>query len=202
MTRLFIAEKPSAAKAIAEGLGRAKRRTGYYECGDDLVSYCIGHLFSQKEPDAYLPKDIPKTKKGKKIWRASDLPIIPEKWLYEQKKETKDQLKILGTLIKRADEIVHAGDVDREGQAIVDQVIEHFKAKVPIKRFCVSAQDSVSITRGLKTLKDNAEYKGWRNAAIGRQRADWLVGMNVTRALTLAAQASGDNSLLVVVFIL
>lgn len=198
MTRLFIAEKPSAAKAIAEGLGNPKRRNGYYECGDDLVSYCIGHLFSQKEPDAYLPSDIPKTKKGKKIWRAVDLPIIPEKWQYETKKETKDQLNILGTLIKKADEIVHAGDVDREGQAIVDQVIEHFKAKVPIKRFCVSAQDAVSIKRGLQSLKDNADFRGWRNAAIGRQRADWLVGMNVTRALTLAAQASGDKSLLVV----
>lgn len=198
MTRLFIAEKPSAAKAIAEGLGKAIRRNGYYECGDDLVSYCIGHLFSQKEPDAYLPNDIPKTKKGKKIWRAADLPIIPDIWQYDKKKETRDQLKILGTLIKKADEIVHAGDVDREGQAIVDQVIEHFKAKVPIKRFCVSAQDAVSIKRGLHSLKDNADYRGWRNAAIGRQRADWLVGMNVTRALTLAAQASGDKSLLVV----
>ena len=198
MARLFIAEKPSAAKAIADGLGGAVRKDGYYQCGDDLVSYCIGHLFSQKEPDAYLPDDIPKTKKGKKIWRACDLPIIPKKWQYEQKKETKDQLKVLGTLISKADEIVHAGDVDREGQAIVDQVIEHFKAKVPIKRFCVSAQDAVSITRGLQSLKDNAEFRGWRNAAIGRQRADWLVGMNVTRALTLAAQASGDKSLLVV----
>ncbi|MDB4223362.1 DNA topoisomerase 3 [Granulosicoccus sp.] len=198
MTRLFIAEKPSAAKAIADGLGKAVRRDGYYECGDDLVSYCIGHLFSQKEPDAYLPDDVPKTKEGKKIWRACDLPIIPEIWQYEQKKETKGQLKILGTLIKRADEIVHAGDVDREGQAIVDQVIEHFKAEVPVKRFSVSAQDAVSITRGLQSLKDNNEFRGWRNAALGRQRADWLVGMNVTRALTLAAQASGDKSLLVV----
>lgn len=196
--RLFIAEKPSAAKAIAAELGNARRRSGFFECGDTLVSYCIGHLFEQKEPDAYLPSDIPKTRKGKKIWRRDDLPIIPKVWKYSAKAGTKDQLKVLGELIKKADEVVNAGDLDREGQAIIDHVLEYHKCKVPVKRFLVSAQDSVSIKRALAALKDNRDYAGWRNAALARQRADWLVGMNLTRAYTLEAQARGDASLLVV----
>lgn len=196
--RLFIAEKPSAAKAIAAELGTARRKNGFYDCGDTWVSYCIGHLFEQREPDAYLPSDIPKTRKGKKIWRKDDLPIIPKVWKYSAKSGTKDQLKILGELIKKADEIVHAGDLDREGQAIIDHVLDYHKCKVPVKRFLVSAQDSVSIKRALHALKDNHEYEGWRNAALARQRADWLVGMNLTRAYTLEAQARGDASLLVV----
>jgi len=196
--QLFIAEKPSAAKAIADALGNAKRKDGYYECGDTRISYCVGHLFEQQPPDAYLSDDIPKNKKGNKVWRLEDLPIVPETWQYKAKSKTKDQLTTLGKLIKDADEVVNAGDLDREGQAIIDHVLEHFECSVPVKRFCVSAQDPVSIKRGLDDLRDNKDYRGWRDAALARQRADWLVGMNLSRSFTLEAQAKGDRSLLVV----
>jgi len=196
--RLFIAEKPSAAKAIADVLGNAQRKDGYFDCGNTKVSYCIGHLFTQETPDAYLSDDIPRTKAGSKVWRLADLPIVPETWKYKPKSKTKGQLATLGKLIKEADEVVGAGDWDREGQAIVDHVIEHFKCKVPVKRFCVSAQDAVSIQRGLDNLQNNSDFKGWRDAALARQRADWLVGMNLSRSYTLEAQARGDKSLLVV----
>lgn len=198
MTTLYIAEKPSAAKAIANGLGNAVRKDGYFDCGEALVSYCVGHLFEQEEPDAYLPDDIKKTGSGKKIWRRKDLPIVPDVWKIKPKKDTKSQLELLGELIKKSDVIVHAGDVDREGQAIVDDVIDHFRFSGSVKRFSVSAQDEVSIQRGLRDLKDNESFEGWRLASQARQRADWLVGMNLTRSLTLAAQARGSRSLLVV----
>ena len=162
------------------------------------VSYCVGHLFEQEEPDAYLPDDIQKTGSGKKRWRASDLPIVPDVWKTKPKKEALTQLKVLGDLIKISDEVVHAGDVDREGQAIVDDVIDHFSFSGSVKRFSVSAQDEESIRRGLSSLDDNAKYVGWRLASKARQRADWLVGMNLTRSLTLAAQAKGSDTLLVV----
>ena len=199
MSKLFIAEKPSAAKAIADGIGDARRRNGYFECsGGVKVSYCIGHLFSLEEPDFYISDEVRKNRNGRKAWRAADLPIVPDKWVQKPKKETKEQLDILGDLIKDSDEVVHAGDIDREGQTIVDDVLEYFKYSGKVSRFTVSAQDEVSIMRGLKNLSDNKDYEGWRLASQARSRADWLIGMNLTRSLTLEAQAKGDRSLLVV----
>ena len=151
--RLFIAEKPSVAKAIAEELGVVRRDASSITCKDDnIVTWCFGHLLEQAEPDDYLPDNIPRTKKGKKIWRIQDLPIFPSEWIVAPRDDAgvQRQLNAIGAFIKRADTLVNAGDPDREGQLLVDEVIEHFNARQSVERFWVSAVDPASIRKGLK----------------------------------------------------
>ena len=198
MRRLFIAEKPSVAKAIAAELSVKSRGNGYIDCGEDAITWCFGHMLEQAEPDEYTPASVPRNQSGKKIWRIEELPIIPREWILKAKHSSVEQLRIIGKLITEAAEIVNAGDPDREGQLLVDEVLEHFKNTKPVKRFWVSAQDSVSIRRGLAALKENTAYFGWAAAARGRQRADWLIGMNLSRAYTLRAQRGGSRALLTV----
>lgn len=196
--RLFIAEKPSVAKAIAGELGVTGKGDGYIECGPDMVTWCFGHMLEQAGPDEYTSDDVPRGQGGKKIWRTDELPIVPEVWILRPKDDAKKQLAVIGKLLKTAAEIVNAGDPDREGQLLVDEVLEHFNCTKPARRFWVSAQDSVSVKRGLAALKDNNAYAGWANAARGRQRADWLIGMNLSRAFTLRAQRGGSRALITV----
>ena len=196
--RLFIAEKPSVAKAIASELGQTGKGEGFIQCGNDTVTWCFGHMLEQAEPDDYTPDDVPRNGSGKKVWRVDELPIIPTDWMLKAKDDAKKQLTIIGKLLKEATEIVNAGDPDREGQLLVDEVLEHFRCKKPARRFWVSAQDSVSVKRGLAALKDNGTYHGWAEAARARQRADWLIGMNLSRAYTLRAQRGGSRALLTV----
>ncbi len=185
---LYIAEKPSLGRAIAEGLGIVRRENGFFVCQNGTtVTWCFGHLFEQAEPDAYLPDDIPTTKRGKKMWRLRDLPVIPVEWktLVRKQKGVKGQLSVIGKLIRSSAVIVNAGDPDREGQLLVDEVLEHFRVRKPVKRFWVSAIDPASIKKGLAALKENQGYAGMRDAARARSRADWLLGMNLSRAYTL-----------------
>ena len=185
---LYIAEKPSLGRAIAEGLGIVRRENGFFVCRNGTtVTWCFGHLFEQAEPDAYLPDDIPTTKRGKKMWRLRDLPVIPVEWktLVRKQKGVKGQLSVIGKLIRSSAVIVNAGDPDREGQLLVDEVLEHFRVRKPVKRFWVSAIDPASIKKGLAALKENQGFAGMRDAARARSRADWLLGMNLSRAYTL-----------------
>jgi DNA topoisomerase-3 len=196
--RLFIAEKPSVAKAIAEQLGITHRGDGFLQCGADTVSWCFGHMLELAEPDAYTDDAAPRGKGGRKLWRQEDLPIIPARWLLVPRSEARKQLATLGRLLKAATVVVHAGDPDREGQLLIDEVLEHFVVRAPTLRFWVSAQDPVSIRRGLAALADNQRYRGLMHAARARQRADWLVGMNLSRAYTLKARRGGSSALLTV----
>jgi len=190
--RLFIAEKPSLGKAIAAELGGPKTYgDGFIECGSDCVTWCFGHVLEMAKPEHY--------NEAYAKWRAEDLPIIPDAWALLPKDDAKKQLATIGTLLKKATEIVNAGDPDREGQLLVDNVLNHFGNRRDVRRFWVSAQDSVSIQRGLAALKNNTEYHGFGNAALARQRADWLIGMNFSRAYTLRAQRGGaDRTVLTV----
>lgn len=197
--RLFIAEKPSVAKVIAAELGSVSRGDGFFQCGSDYVTWCVGHMFEQAPPDAYLSDDVPMNRSGKnKVWRERDLPIIPTVWKTKAKADLKKQLDAIGGLLKKADTIVHAGDPDREGQLLVDVVIQHFRATQPVARYWTNAQDSVSVKRALAALKDNKDFVSWGLAALGRGRADWLIGMNLTRAFTLRAKRGGGDALLAV----
>lgn len=196
--RLFIAEKPSVAKAIAEQLGVTQRGDGFLQCGADTISWCFGHMLELAEPDAYTDDAAPRGKGGRKLWRQEDLPIIPARWLLVPRSDARRQLSTLGRLLKAASVVVHAGDPDREGQLLIDEVLEHFRVRATTLRFWVSAQDPVSVRRGLAALADNQRYRGLMNAARARQRADWLVGMNLSRAYTLAARRSGSSALLTV----
>src|SRR5699024_7606952 len=117
--KLYIAEKPSLARALVDVLPKPHRKQdGYIQCGEGItVSWCIGHLLEQAQPEVYNPQY--------KRWQLSDLPIIPHKWRLLPKPETKKQLDILVNLIQRADEIVHVGDPDREGQLLIDEVLNY-----------------------------------------------------------------------------
>jgi len=197
--RLFIAEKPSVAKAIAGELGVTSRGDGFIQCGNDTITWCFGHMLEQAGPDEYTADDVPTSPTtGKKLWRVEDLPIIPTAWIMKPRDDAKQQLAVIGKLLQQASEVVNAGDPDREGQLLVDAVLTHFKSCQPVQRFWVSAQDAVSVQRGLAELKDNQAYHGWGAAAQARSRADWLIGMNLSRAYTLRAQRGGSRVLLTV----
>ncbi|EFI8498287.1 DNA topoisomerase III [Escherichia coli] len=197
--RLFIAEKPSVAKAIAAELGQTGKGHGYIQCGNDIVTWFFGHMLEQADPDTYTAADAPRTDQGKKIWRVEDLPIIPEEWQYNPREDAQQQLDIVKSLYAKADQVVHAGDPDREGQLLVDQPVRLlFGESKPMLRYWCSALDSVSVRRGLESLKDNNAYKGFAEAAEARGRADWLIGMNLSRAFTLKAMRGGSRALLTV----
>lgn len=185
--RLFIAEKPSVARAIADSLGVASRSDGYITCKDGtIVTNCFGHLLERAEPDEYLPDSVPlNPKSGKKMWRLEDLPIIPEKWIKKVSKDKSKQVKIIKSLLKDATEVVNAGDPDREGQLLVDEVIEYCGYKGKVTRYWQSAMDAVSVKRALNAIVPNSKYYNWGVAAEGRGIADWLVGMNFSRQLTV-----------------
>ncbi|MCK9709864.1 DNA topoisomerase 3 [Pseudomonas syringae] len=197
--RLFIAEKPSLAKGIAAVLGQTGKGKGFIECGSDVVTWFFGHMLEQADPDTYTAEDAPRTDKGKKIWRTEDLPIIPTEWKYNAREDAQEQLDIVKKLYEKADEIVHAGDPDREGQLLVDQPIKLlFGEGKPVKRFWASALDATSVKRALDGMKPNEDFAGYANAAEARGRADWLIGMNLSRAFTLKAMRGGSRALLTV----
>lgn len=198
--RLFIAEKPSVGKAIADVLGVTSKGSGYLVCGNgnDCVTWCFGHLLESAPPDYYTSNDIPLNDKGTKIWREEDLPIIPEKWVKVPKAESEEQLNNIGKLIKQASLIINAGDPDREGQLLVDEVLYYFKNSSPVLRYWVNAIDKQSIERELNVLKNNDEYINYGKAASARNKADWLFGMNLSRAYTLKANRGGSRTLLTV----
>lgn len=197
--RLFIAEKPSVAKAIAAELGVTDTHRSHLVCGDDVVTWCFGHMLELAEPDDYTPADVP-CRNGKKIWRVDELPIIPanDNWVLKPKPDAEFQLNQIGKFIKQASTIVNAGDPDREGQLLIDEVLDFFGNTSPVLRYWANAIDAVSVKRALGDLKNNADYLHFGQAAIGRQRADWLIGMNLSRAMTLRAERGGSHALLTV----
>ncbi|EBM5962852.1 DNA topoisomerase III [Salmonella enterica] len=196
--RVFIAEKPSVAKAIAAVLGATNKKDGYIECGSDYITWCFGHMYEQAEPDEYTPDNIPRNESGKKIWREEDLPIIPDKWIIRPREDAEKQLKTITHLIERADTIINAGDPDREGQLLVDEILDEVGCKKPVLRYWCNAYDTVSVTRALNALESNDKYVNWGRAALARGRVDWLVGMNFSRGFTLKAARGGSRVLLTV----
>ena len=195
--RLFIAEKPSLGKAIAAQLpGPHKAFRTHVVCGNGVsVTWAFGHLYELAEPDTYLPDSVPKNSHGKKRWRLEDLPIVPGEWIKVAKSSAKDQLTAIRTLVRDAHEIVNAGDPDREGQLLIDEILEAAHWRGPTKRIWLAALDPESIDRALATLRDNTEYAPLRAAAEARGRADWLVGMNLSRAYTLKSTGRGVVSI-------
>lgn len=186
--RLFIAEKPSLAAAIAKGLGGSEnRKDGFYDCGSDIVTYCFGHIMQQWTPDEYDAKY--------KKWSLEDLPIVPEKWKLKVSNDCKKQFNIIKQLCSKADVIVNAGDPDREGQLLVDEVLNELGVlqTKPIQRILLNALDDKSVAAALNDLRDNRDFSGLRNSALARSRADWLIGMNFTRAYTLKAREAGHD---------
>ncbi|WP_346798662.1 DNA topoisomerase III [Halomonas sp. Bachu 37] len=187
--RLIIAEKPSLALAIAEALpGSIKRQEGAINCGDTTVTWCLGHLLEQAAPEAYDPAD--------KQWRLDRLPIVPKQWKLAPRSKARGQLAVIRKLIKQASEVVHAGDPDREGQLLVQEVIEYLKYRGPVQRLLISDLNRPAVSRALAKLRPNAEYQPLFQAAQARSRADWLYGINLTRAWTLTGRQAGHDGVL------
>jgi DNA topoisomerase III len=191
--RLFIAEKPSVARVLAAELGNVRKGEGYLQCGNDFVTWAFGHLLEMAMPEVYNAAFAK--------WKVEDLPIVPKDWKVLPKNDegAKKQLVLIGRMLAKADEVINAGDPDREGQLLVDEIIGSYEYRGPVKRFWVSSQDSVAIQRGLAALKDNSTFKGFADAALARGRADWLIGMNLSRAFTLSARRSGAEKTLLTV---
>ena len=184
--RLFIAEKPSVAKAIAACLpGHQHRGEGSIECGSDVVTWCFGHLMEQVPPEAYDEKY--------KKWSWDTLPIVPAQWRLEVKADAKKQFAAIKALLKKATEVVNCGDADREGEMLVREVLDDCGYKGPLKRLWLSAMDEASVKKALSDLRPGAQYDGLYASAVARSRADWLVGMNLSRAYTMAARNAGHE---------
>lgn len=181
--KLFIAEKPSMATALAEVMGINKRSNGCIECRNNImVTWCFGHLLTQAMPEEYLGY-----KRGEKDkWSMEVLPVIPNKWiLYPKDASSVKQLKIIKDLISKANVVVNAGDPDREGQLLVDEVLEYLKYKGIVQRLWIQSLDKENIEKALKSVQDNIKYYPFMLSALSRSRADWLVGLNLTRAYTV-----------------
>lgn len=192
--KLYIAEKPSLGRAIAAALPKPHRNCKtHIELGNgDVVSWCIGHILAQADPEDYDAE--------LKKWRMESLPIVPEQWQLKPISRTRSQLTVLRKLVKQADEIIHAGDPDREGQLLVDEVIDYFKLskrkKSNIQRLLISDLNLPAVKRALNSLKPNSDFMPLSISALARSRADWLYGINLTRAYTLQGQKTGYNSVL------
>ena len=186
--RLFIAEKPSMAREISKCLPENKniqKRNGYFIQGDDIVTWVVGHVLHQAEPGDYDDKYI--------RWRPQDLPIVPTEWKLLITDSSRQQFETVKELIGKADIIVNAGDPDREGQLLVDEVLYFVGNTKPVQRILLNALDEKSVKSALGDLRDNQDFHNLYQSALARARADWLIGMNLSRAYTLSERYKGNK---------
>ena len=179
MYQLVIAEKPSVAMSIAKVLGATARKEGHMEGAGWLVSWCVGHLAELAEPAVYDPRY------GK--WRREDLPILPENWRFNVGQDKRGQFDTLRTLLRREDvsEVVNACDAGREGELIFRTAYHLAGCTKPMKRLWISSMEDGAIREGFANLRPGRDYDGLHQAALCRQKADWLVGINATRLFSL-----------------
>ena len=184
--RLFIAEKPSLARSIAAVLSKPQvNHSLYIQAGNDIVAWAAGHLLEQAMPEQYDEKY--------KRWNIDDLPIFPEVWKLLIKKEGKDLFNNIKKLLKKADCVVNAGDCDREGQLLIDEILDYCGYKGEVLRILISDTNPEAVKKALDNLKPDSDFHGDRDAALARSRADWLHGMNLTRLYTKLAEKNGYN---------
>ncbi len=170
--RLYIAEKPSMGREIAKCLeGPVRSHDGWLETAEGAVTWGFGHILRQKEPQEYSEKY--------KFWRTEDLPIVPAEWQLVVEPSAARQFRIVKDLIARADEIVHAGDPDREGQLLIDEVLDFVGNEKPVKRILLNALDEKSIREANAALRENSDFYALKQSALAR-----------ARALTIRSQAS------------
>ena len=172
---LVIAEKPSVAQSIAKVLGCTDKQDGYLSGGGYLVSWCVGHLVELAEPETYDSKY--------ETWKKEDLPIIPDEFQYQVASATRKQFKVLKELLHRDDVscVTNACDAGREGELIFRLVYDEAKCNKPMKRLWISSMEDEAIRDGFAHLKDGEDYDRLYEAALCRERADWIVGINATR---------------------
>ncbi len=173
--KLVLAEKPSVAQSISRVLGVSRRCDGYLEGGEYIVSWCVGHLVELSSPEVY--------NEAYAKWRLEDLPILPEHWQYQVSDSTKKQFRILKELMNREDveSLVCATDAGREGELIFRLVYHQARCRKPFERLWISSMEDAAIREGFAHLEPSGKYDALYEAALCRERADWIVGMNATR---------------------
>ena len=186
MPIVVLAEKPSAGQEIAKWLAKSNgpaRRVGntHIQVGDYQVTWLFGHVLQNLEPHEYDP--------AYKIWRASDLPIIPKEWKLSPKKDAVQHLRTVKALILASTSVIGAADPDQEGQLLQDEFLLYIGCKKPVKRLWLAAFDDASIQKSWKAMKPNEDYAGFYWSALARSHADWITGMNLSRACSLAHQS-------------
>ena len=186
--RVFLCEKPSQGKDIARVLGAGQRSNGCYTGAGVVVTWCIGHLVEAVPPEGYGEQY--------KRWAIEQLPILPERWRVEPKAATAAQFKLVQQLVAKAGELVIATDADREGEMIAREIIDLCGYRGPIQRLWLSALNDASIRKALGALKPSAETLPLYFSALARSRADWLIGMNLSRLFTLLGRQAGYTGVL------
>lgn len=175
---LVIAEKPSVSQALAKVLGADRKEDGYLSGPDCVVSWCLGHLAEYAPPETYDSRY--------QKWNFADLPILPEDWQLTVKQEKKGQYTVLKKLLNRKDleYVINACDAGREGELIFRRVYELSGSRLPVKRLWISSMEEKAIREGLTHLKEGSVYANVCAASVCRAKADWLIGINATRAFT------------------
>jgi DNA topoisomerase III len=187
---LVIAEKPSVGRDLARVLpGPFKKQEGYLEADEWVIAWAVGHLVQLAEPEEYDAKY--------KRWRMADLPILPERFKLEVRDErSRKQMSVLSTQIKRDDveTIVNACDAGREGELIFAYIYQMAKASKPVQRLWLNSMTTAAMKEAFARLRPAAEYVRLEQAARSRSEADWIVGMNATRAATIRLKSSFDGA--------
>ncbi len=186
--KLFICEKPSQARDIAPHVGAKQRGNGCMTGDGVAVTWCIGHLLEQAKPEHYAP--------ALTSWDLNLLPVVPTQWHMDVKPSTREQYQVVARLLKQAREVVIATDADREGEVIAREVMQLAGYGGPIRRLWLGALDSASIRKALAGLLPDQKTKPLYFSGMGRARADWLAGMNMTMALTAAFGTGGKGGVL------
>jgi len=179
MPTLILTEKPSQAGDFAKALGNCKKLTGYYDCGNYLITWSFGHLF--EIDDSVAPKK----------WELNSLPIFPERFKLKLRKGTAKQFKVIKELLKRVDKVIISTDAGREGELIAREILLMAGWKNWNKTFRFWTSEALTpevIKKTLKNLKPASEFDSLYYSALARQHADWLVGINLTRLITLKSQ--------------
>jgi DNA topoisomerase III len=188
MTALYLCEKPSQARDIARVLGATQRKDGYSDGDGVMVTWCFGHLLEMAAPDDYDPE--------LKKWQLATLPIIPQQWIWKVRKDAKQQYHTIIGLFKKVSAVVIATDADREGEAIAREVMEMGGWHGPVSRLWLSALDDKSIRKALANQLPGEKTEALYHAAAARSKADWLVGMTLSRLYTLSAQQAGHEGVM------
>lgn len=198
-TILWVAEKKTLAEAVAKLLpGTLEDSRTFWKKDNNYFVWLDGHAFDQAMPDHYLPNDVPTTGAGRKVWRKTDLPIVPNQWVLFPKENKKPRLDKLSELLKVCDVVHHLGDPDEEGQVLVDEALIYFKNQKPVKRVLINDYNETKVRQSLANIRDNNEplFRGWYKWGLARSHYDWLFGLNCTRAMTLRGRELGFDGLL------
>ena len=180
----YIAEKPDMGKALAAYLwpdGNCHKEKGFIQQGDTTVTWAFGHILGLASPEEY----------GEEYKAWANYPVLPKVWKLKPAAAAVAQLAVIKKLLMEADVVVHAGDPDREGQLLIDEILTYLQFKGKVQRILINAKDDESLKRAFAQITDNKKYEKLYYAGLGREQADWLIGMNLTRAYTVNARKYG-----------